>query len=63
MSDDNIKRYVKTVNDGLKGSCPTCAAYRPLWVGETEGGELLTCCCFCQRVLNREPVPVHPGVQ
>ena len=51
--DDNIKTYVMTASAGVRQRCPTCASFRPVWVGETEGGDTLTCCGFCQRVLAR----------
>ncbi len=53
---DNIVQYVKTIADGLKTYCPSCADTKPVWVGITEGHEKLSCCCACQRIHKREPV-------
>lgn len=54
--NDNIVKYTTTIRDGVERYCSTCSRQRPIFRGETEGRELLTCCCFCQRVLGREPL-------
>lgn len=62
MSSDNIVRYVTGVEARMFRDCPACGTSRPVWQGVTEGGELLTCCASCQRVLRREPiVPTTPA--
>lgn len=55
MRDDDqiMTYYVKTIRDGLWSYCPLCDQSRTVWVGDTEGGDRLTCCCACQRVLER----------
>ncbi len=56
VRNDSIMKYVTTVHAGESCYCPHCDQKRPLWRGETAGGELLTCCCFCQRIHKREPI-------
>lgn len=64
---DNIKTYVMTTQAGVKRMCSGCLAFRPVWVGETDGGDTLTCCGTCQRVLKRirtadiPPLSVNAG--
>jgi hypothetical protein len=50
---DNIKRYVVTASMGQRAYCPTEGMMREVWVSETEGGDMLTCCAYCQRVIQR----------
>lgn len=51
---DQIARYVMTVAAGVRAFCPSCAKQRAVWVAETEGGDTLTCCGICQRVIRRQ---------
>ena len=51
---DNIKTYVMSASAGVKAWCPSCDRQRVVWVGETKGGETLTCCSVCQRVIRRQ---------
>ncbi len=60
MNDDNIKTYVMTAQAGVKAYCPSCAGFRAVWVGETEGGDTLTCCGTCQRVMKRQATASIP---
>lgn len=59
---DEIVTYEKTVRDNIYRHCSTCDRGRPVFIGITEGGERLTCCCFCSRVLNREKASASPEV-
>jgi hypothetical protein len=38
---------------GQRAYCPTEGMMREVWVSETEGGDMLTCCAYCQRVIQR----------
>ena len=52
-ADDQIAVYLVSTKAGLHRSCPTCSEWRPVWIGETLQGDILTCCGVCQRVLDR----------
>jgi len=58
--NDNIKTYVMSAAAGVKKFCPSCDRQRAVWVGETEGGETLTCCSVCQRVIMRRETAAIP---
>jgi|HubBroStandDraft_2_1064218.scaffolds.fasta_scaffold67180_4 hypothetical protein len=53
MATDNITRYLSTVASGQMMFCQTCRLVRFVWMGETEGGDIVTCCANCQHVLLR----------
>ena len=61
--DDQIATYVMTAAAGVRAFCPSCATHRAVWVGETRGGDTLTGCGTCQRVIRRQRTadipPVH----
>lgn len=57
MTDDTVQTYLVTVKDEIRLFCPTCDQARPVFVGQTKAGDILTGCCFCQRVLSRTRVP------
>lgn len=50
---ENIKTYIFGVTDRLSGVCTACGIPRPIFIGLTEGGDTVACCCFCSRVLAR----------
>lgn len=56
MSDDldQIKTYVMSASAGIRAYCDSCAQFRAVWVGETEGGDTLACCGTCQYVIKRQ---------
>ena len=58
--DDAIKTYVMNVEANVRTKCPTCDAFRTVWVGETVGGDTLTVCGTCQRVIRRVKTDMIP---
>lgn len=58
--NDNIKTYVMTASAGVLWYCHSCGKNQIIWVGETEGGETLTCCATCQCVLIRRQTASIP---
>jgi len=58
--NDNIKTYVMSASAGVRYYCASCDRPRAVWVGETEGGDTLTCCGTCQRVLLRRETATIP---
>jgi hypothetical protein len=54
MSDDQIVRYVITVQDRISRFCASCRTNQLVWSGTTVGGEVLTCCTICSYVIQRE---------
>ena len=57
--DDTITHYSLTVAHNVKRFCPGCSQARAVWRGTTAGGDTLTCCGTCQRVLERRPALEH----
>lgn len=69
LPDDSIRTYVMSAAAGVRAYCQSCDRQRPVWVGETRGGDTLTCCGTCQRIIKRRltadipPLSVNTGGQ
>jgi len=51
--DDTLTVYVMTAAAGVRAFCPACDRQRVVWVANTAGGDTLTCCAVCQRIIRR----------